>query len=83
MINLSAVVADLRAERDRAQKTLGQIDAALAALDGLGHGGQADEELCRALPEDALPQHNVLAGQNGKQPTKRGKLLLESGRLRR
>jgi hypothetical protein len=37
MINLSAVVADLRAERDRAQKTLGQIDAALAALDGLGH----------------------------------------------
>lgn len=37
MINLTAVVADLRAERDRAQKTVEHIDAALAALDGLGH----------------------------------------------
>ena len=37
MANLTAVVADLRAERDRALKTVEQIDAALAALDGLGH----------------------------------------------
>ena len=35
MINLSAVVADLRAERERAQKTVEQIDAALSALDGV------------------------------------------------
>lgn len=37
MINLSAVVADLRAERERAQNTVEQIDAALAALNGLDH----------------------------------------------
>ena len=36
MINLSAVVADLKTERERAQKTVEQIDAALAALNGLG-----------------------------------------------
>jgi hypothetical protein len=37
MINLRTVVADLRTERERAKKTVEQIDAALAALDGLGH----------------------------------------------
>jgi hypothetical protein len=37
MIDLRGVVADLRAERERAQKTIEQIDAALAALNGLGH----------------------------------------------
>ena len=40
MINLSAVVADLRAEREHAQKTVEQIDAALAALNGLGRKGR-------------------------------------------
>ena len=39
MISLGAVVANLRAERDRAQKTVQQIDAALAALNGLGYKG--------------------------------------------
>jgi hypothetical protein len=39
MINLSAVVANLRAERERAQRTVEQIDTALVALDGLGHKG--------------------------------------------
>lgn len=37
MINLTAVVAYLRAERERGQKTVEQIDAALAAPDGLCH----------------------------------------------
>jgi len=39
MINLSAVVANLRAERERAQRTVEQIDTALVALEGLGHKG--------------------------------------------
>jgi hypothetical protein len=39
MTDLSTVVARLRAERERAQKTVEQIDAALAALNGLGYNG--------------------------------------------
>jgi hypothetical protein len=39
MINWDAVVVGLRAERERAQKTIEQIDAALAALNGLDQTG--------------------------------------------
>jgi len=39
MINLNAVVANLRAERNHAQQTVEQIDAALAALNGVGRKG--------------------------------------------
>ena len=38
MPKLSGLVAELRTERDRAQKELEQLNAALAALGGLGHG---------------------------------------------
>ncbi len=37
MPKLSGLVAEVRAERDRAQKEVEQLNAALAALGGLGH----------------------------------------------
>jgi hypothetical protein len=38
MANLAGVVQQLRKERDQAARTLEQLDAALAALDGDSHG---------------------------------------------
>ena len=38
MANLAGVVQQLRQERDRAAKELGQLDAALTALNGAGRG---------------------------------------------
>ena len=38
MVNLAVVVQQLRNERDRAAKTLEQLDAALVALSGVSHG---------------------------------------------
>lgn len=40
MADLAGVVQQLRNERDRAAKTLKQLDAALAALDGDSYGGR-------------------------------------------
>jgi len=37
MAKLSGLVAELRTERDRAQKEVDRMNAALAALRGLGH----------------------------------------------
>jgi hypothetical protein len=39
MLKLSGLVAELRTERDRAQKEVEQLNAALAALGSLGHAG--------------------------------------------
>jgi hypothetical protein len=38
MIQFSGLIAGLKAERNRAQKKVEQIDAALAALSGVGSG---------------------------------------------
>ena len=39
MLKLSGLVAELTTERDRAQKELEQLNAALVALSGLGDAG--------------------------------------------
>ena len=39
MLKRSGLVAELRTERDRAQRRVEQLNAALAALGGLGHSG--------------------------------------------
>lgn len=69
MINLSAVVADLRAERERAQKTVERLTrrsphSTVSVTRDPEHfgGGPTDEEPCLPPRESASPQHSVLAG---------------------
>ena len=66
MPKLSGLVAELRTERDRAQKEVEQLNAALAALGGLWHAG-ARSPLSRAGkkrgPMSAAARKRIAAAQ--------------------
>jgi hypothetical protein len=69
MLKLSGLVAELRTERDRAQKEVEQLNAALAALGGLGHA-EGRSSLSRAnkkrKPMSADARKRIAAAQRAR-----------------
>ena len=66
MPKLSGLVAELRTERDRAQKELAQLNAALAALGGLGHaraGSPRGRAVKKRKPISAAARKRIAAAQ--------------------
>lgn len=65
MFQFSAVIAGLRAERDRAQKKVEQIDAALAALSGVesGRGRSVRTHSTSRKPMSAAARRRIAAAQ--------------------
>jgi hypothetical protein len=66
MPKLSGLVAELRTERDRAQKELAQLNAALAALGGFGHvggGSPRSRSIKKRRPMSAAARKRIAAAQ--------------------
>ena len=66
MPKLSGLVAELRTERDRAQKELAQLNTALAALGGLGHGSGGSPRgraVKKRRPMSAAARKRIAAAQ--------------------
>jgi hypothetical protein len=69
MPKLSGLVAELRTERDRAQKELGQLNAALAALSGLGHASSGlprGRAVKKRRPMSAAARKRIAAAQRAR-----------------
>ena len=69
MLKLSGLVAELRTERDRAQKEVEQLNAALAALGGLGHGGTRSPRgrtVKKRRPLSAAARKRIAAAQRAR-----------------
>ena len=66
MLKLSGLVADLRTERDRAEKEVEQLNAALAALGGLGQtsgGSPRSRASKKRRPMSAAARKRIAAAQ--------------------
>jgi predicted component of type VI protein secretion system len=66
MPKLSGLVAELRTERDRAQKEVEQLNAALAALGGIGHAGTRSPRgraVKKRKPMSAVARKRIAAAQ--------------------
>ena len=66
MLKLSGLVAELRTERDRAQKEVEQLNAALTALGGLGHAGAGSPRrraVKKRRPMSAAARKRIAAAQ--------------------
>ena len=69
MLKLSGLVAELRTERDRAQKELEQLNAALVALGGLGYAnGRSSPSRARKKrkPMSAGARKRIAAAQRAR-----------------
>jgi hypothetical protein len=66
MAKLNGLVVALRTERDRAQKELAQLNAALAALAGLGHvggGSPRSRSVKKRKPMSTAARKRIAAAQ--------------------
>jgi hypothetical protein len=80
MVNLSAVVQDLKKERERAHKEVQRIDAALAALGSLSPNGSA-----RRRAMSAAARRKISAAQKlrwAKQKARPKRTISPAGRRR-
>ena len=69
MPKLSSLVTELRTERDRAQKEVEQLNAALAALGGLGHasgGSPRSGARKKRKPMSAAARKRIAAAQRAR-----------------
>ena len=68
MPKLSGLVTELRTERDRAQKEVEQLNAALAALGSLGHGGARSRgrAIKKRRPMSAAARKRIAAAQRAR-----------------
>jgi hypothetical protein len=69
MPKLSSLVTELRTERDRAQKEVEQLNAALAALGGLGHASGASPHgraVKKRRPMSAAARKGIAAAQRAR-----------------
>ena len=69
MLKLSGLVAELRTERDRAQKEVEQLNAALAALGGLGQtsgGSPRSRAIKERKPMSAAARKRIAAAQRAR-----------------
>jgi hypothetical protein len=69
MLKLSGLVADLRTERDRAQKEVEQLNAALAALGGRGQAGARSTRgraVKKRKPMSAAARKRIAAAQRAR-----------------
>jgi hypothetical protein len=67
MLKLRGLIADLKAERDQAQKTVDQLNAALIALGGLGpSGGTSAAGARRRKPMSASARKRIAAAQRAR-----------------
>jgi len=69
MPKLSGLVAELRTERDRAQREVEQLNAALAALGGLGHAGARSPRgraVKKRKPLSAAARKRIAAAQRAR-----------------
>ena len=69
MLKLSGLVAELRTERDRAQKEVEQLNAALAALGSLGHASGRSPRIGavkKRRPMSAAARKRIAAAQRAR-----------------
>ena len=69
MLKLSGLVAELRTERDRAQKEVDKLNAALAALGGLRHAGARSSRgraVKKRRPMSAAARKRIAAAQRAR-----------------
>lgn len=69
MLKLSSLVAELRTERDRAQKEVEQLNAALAALGGLSRASGASPRgraVKKRRPMSAAARKRIAAAQRAR-----------------